>query len=187
MKRLFVAISLSISDDNIECFNKMQECFSRDKIKWSAINNAHLTLKFFGNIRSTDIDGICEQLSKATTAIPPFVLEFGKIGIFGSRYNPRVIWMGFEKCEELLLLEKNIHQQLELIGFKNDRQNFVPHFTLGRVNNIWDKKDFQKVLEEHRYLFSQKIEVGEIQLLESVLTAKGPIYNIVKSFELKGE
>ncbi|MEA3504918.1 MAG: RNA 2',3'-cyclic phosphodiesterase [Bacteroidota bacterium] len=186
MKRLFVAISLPVSKENRERFFDMQNSFRGDKIKWIDIDNAHLTLKFFGNTREDNIKNICEMLDEATAVSKSFVLEVSRLGVFGSKYKPRVIWIGFENSEELLFLENQIHIELQKIGFENDRQNFVPHLTMGRINSIWDKNDFQNAMDRYRETFSQKIEVNEISLIESVLTPKGPIYKIIKSFRLSG-
>ena len=70
------------------------------------------------------------------------------------------------------------------IGFERDRQNFVPHLTIGRIKNVDDKKFFNQIIEKYATADIQKGNVTEIYLYESILRKEGPIYNVVKSFKL---
>jgi len=56
-----------------------------------------------------------------------------------------------------------------------------PHLTLFRVKNIKDKK---ALLELEKIEINEKIFVDKICLMKSTLTPKGPIYEIIDSFEL---
>ena len=98
------------------------------------------------------------------------------IGIFGSRYDPRVVWAGIEPPEPLASLMKIVQKEMEQHGFEPDRQNTVPHLTLGRIKFLKDKELFKKVIDIHRDLQSDFIKISESILFESILRKEGPQY-----------
>jgi 2'-5' RNA ligase len=79
---------------------------------------------------------------------------------------------------------KAVHASLVSIGYEPDRQNLVPHLTLGRIKEITDKKNFQSVVDTFRDLSSGEMPVREFVLYESILKKEGPIYIPLKRFEL---
>jgi 2'-5' RNA ligase len=78
-----------------------------------------------------------------------------------------------------------IRDRLEEIGYDADRQNLVPHLTLGRIKSLKDKQLFQKIIDEHRQISSQKIDIDRILLFESILKKEGPVYQALQTFQLK--
>ena len=116
--------------------------------------------------------------------ISPFTLDFKKTGIFGSSYNPKVIWFGVEKSEILAILAENLLENLDKNGFSRDRQNFVPHLTVGRIKNVNNKQQFQNVIDQYKSSFIQKVQVESIILFESLLSPTGPQYKKVSEFSL---
>ena len=184
MKRLFAAIKIHPSESFISQYWSIRHSLNNEKIKWVDPENIHITLKFFGETPEHHISVINMALQQASGGIPPFELSLGNTGIFGSSYNPRLIWFGIDPCEELLTLSKNIFGELKNIGIENDRQNFVPHLTIGRIKFLDDKKFFQQVIDKHKESFIQKEEVNEFHLFESILRPQGPIYKVITSFAL---
>ena len=66
-----------------------------------------------------------------------FTIDFNRTGIFGSRYTPRVLWLGMQNTpQELYDLEEDLLTTFDNIGYLRDRQNFVPHITLGRIKKV---------------------------------------------------
>jgi RNA 2',3'-cyclic 3'-phosphodiesterase len=185
MKRLFAAISLKPGEKFIEDYTELMKSLKYERITWVGINNMHLTLKFFGETDETRIPSISNAMRNGASQIPSFFLQFNKTGIFGSRYNPKVIWLGAEEQPILNKLAEQIKIEFEKAGFEYDRQNFVPHLTLGRIRNITDNKLFQKVIDDFLDEFLLEQEVNSIHLYESVLTPKGPIYTQLYTITLK--
>ena len=111
-------------------------------------------------------------------------MHINKTGIFGSSYQPRVIWFGIDNNPVLSNLAENTLNNMAAIGFERDRQNFVPHLTIGRIKYVDDKKYFNQIIERYSASDIQKVSVTEIYLYESILRKEGPIYNVVKSFKL---
>lgn len=185
MKRLFAAIKIHPSGKFLAVYHQMQSLLEHEKINWVAPHNLHLTLKFFGETPVDLIDRICVAIDEAVIDIPPFTLSMKRSGIFGSQYNPRVIWFGFDRSETLQFLFKSMKKNLEDIGIEYDRQNFVPHLTLGRIKFIQDKGLFQKTMYQFRDVDLQKELIEQVYLYESILKPSGPQYEVVEEFILQ--
>ena len=185
MKRLFAAIKINPSESFYQTYYSLKTVLRNDKIKWVDINNIHITLKFFGETQEERVPEINERLNAIAALHSNFTLDIRDIGIFGSSYKPRVIWFGIEKNERLLNLAKDVLSGMDEIGFKHDRQNFVPHLTIGRIKFIDDKKHFQQVIDKYKSQEIQQQDVPGFKLYESILRPKGPEYKIIESYRLK--
>jgi RNA 2',3'-cyclic 3'-phosphodiesterase len=184
MKRLFVAVKINPSAEFLKTYNSLKTGLKFAQITWVKPESIHVTLKFFGETIEDRIPDISKVLREAAARHKPFVSELVNVGIFGSSYNPKVIWFGIEKAEPLKELGLDVLQAVEKIGWEHDRQNFVPHLTIGRIKFIPDKHLFQSVIDEHKKTRMQEIQVGEFHLYESILRSEGPIYKIVESYKL---
>jgi len=184
MKRLFAAIKIHPSATYTSLFHQLSASLNHERIKWVEPENTHLTLKFFGETDENKIPAIIAALQAAASRSKPFTLEIANTGIFGSRYDPKVIWFGINKNKELEHLAENIFSGLETCGWTRDRQNFVPHLTIGRIKELKDKKLFQQVISKYNSIEIQQQNVTEVILYESILTREGPIYVKVFSAQL---
>lgn len=184
MKRIFAAIKITPNENFLQIYYRLKHAMKNDKIKWVPEANIHITLKFFGETEEKAIEPICEVLDDVSQDFQSFNIKFSKVGIFGSSYNPRVIWFGIENNKILLSMAKKMNNSLEQIGIKNDRQNFVPHLTIARIKSIWDKKLFQKEIDKNKNVEIQNFYAGKIILFESILRPQGPKYEIIESFDL---
>jgi 2'-5' RNA ligase len=184
MKRLFAAIKIHPSARYISLFNEISSSLQHERIKWVEPENMHLTLKFFGETDEKQIPSIRHALAEAVAKSKPFDLKIANTGIFGSRYDPKVIWFGIEKQPELDILAKNIFGELEKYGWEQDRQNFIPHLTIGRIRELKDKPLFQQIIGRYNTIDIQEENVSEIILYESILRREGPLYVKVSSFQI---
>jgi RNA 2',3'-cyclic 3'-phosphodiesterase len=181
-KRLFLAIKFKAEESLIKTFGQLKSELRHERIKWTNLDHLHLTLKFFGETPVQDIDSIISAIEVISNNQGSFKLRLENLGIFGSSYQPKVIWAGISKTEELIKLEQDLMRKLEEIGFKNDRQNFIPHLTLSRIKHLSDKKLFQQIVDQHKQSFFQETKVDKIILFESVLGPKGAIHSVVHEF-----
>jgi 2'-5' RNA ligase len=69
-----------------------------------------------------------------------------------------------------------IHQSLEKVGFPVDRQNLVPHLTLGRIKELNNPTFFWKIFNQYKSISSKQISINDIVLYESILKKEGPLY-----------
>jgi 2'-5' RNA ligase len=176
MKRLFVAIHIQPDPGLITLTDTLKNGLRYDKINWVNTAQLHLTLKFIGETNES-IDKIASAMDASVKGIKAFSLEFDKVGIFGSTYDPRVIWIGSEQPDvQMNMLGESVLNEMDGIGFMRDRQNFVPHLTIGRIKEISDKSNFQKMIKSQARQVFQKTEVSKIILYESILRREGPLY-----------
>ena len=184
MKRLFTAIKFHPTDELLEVFRFLKNNLREEKIKWVEEHNLHLTLKFFGETEEEKIPAIRRAMKTAADRSAGFGLELKGTGIFGSSYNPRVIWFGIEPNPDLQLLYMNLREELEKLGYVPDSQNFVPHLTIGRIKFIKNKRFFQDVIDRYKEDFIQREKVRELYLFESQLRPEGPVYKVIENFVL---
>lgn len=182
--RLFVAINI-IPDENFTMvYNGLKQTLDYNIIKWVDLHNIHITLRFLGDTNPDEVPIIKSALLNAKNEISPFELTLEKTGIFGSKYDPRVIWFGIKDNPTLLNLYSNISKALEEAEYFTDRQNFVPHLTIGRIKEIRDKQFFQQIIDRFSEVKLLSQQVTEFSLFHSELKKQGPIYTCLETFKL---
>ena len=182
MKRLFLAIKISPNAKMIDTYNSIRKALEYNKISWIDPDKFHITLKFFGDTSEESISIVNRVIIDSIESFSSFDIEFKKTGVFGSSYKPRVIWFGITENEQLQKLVKKLLNNLDEVGFRSDRQNFVPHLTIGRISRIVDKKLFNQEINRVKDVFLQKTTVDSIILYESILSTKEPIYNVINIY-----
>ena len=187
MKRLFAALKIYPDAEFLAKYRKLKTDLHHEQIKWVEERNIHITLKFFGETDERKISVISSALGKRAGSTSSFRLQLAGLGIFGSSYAPRVIWVGIEPFEELALMMKSIHSDLAAAGFEPDRQNLVPHLTLGRIKFLQDKILFGRTIDKFRNIASAPIAIEEVILYESILHREGPEYIALDRYPLKKE
>ncbi len=173
--RLFLAIDLP--KDLKEYIFNLESKFKEAKITWVSKKNLHLTLKFFGDVKEENIPKIIEKLKIKQNIIK---VHLTNIGFFPNEKDPRVIWIGLEPENEIILLQQKLDSEF-LEKFSSD-QKFQAHITLGRIKSIRRREDFFKSINAIQ-ITSQEFEIKSFQLMKSELTKNGPIYETIDSFE----
>jgi len=182
MKRIFAAVKINHGNQLIHLLDQLKSALAKDKIKWVDPGNMHITLKFFGETQEEKVPEI-ENVLRAIKHKNSFGIEINELGIFGSSYKPKVIWLGIADCPEFHLLENEVTTAIQPIGYQPDRQNFVPHITLGRINFLNDKKYFQQIIDKYKSFSSEKQQISGFHLYESILKQTGPEYRILGTFD----
>lgn len=184
-KRLFIAARIIPDKPFLDHIGRFRTALRRERIKWVELNNIHFTLKFLGETEEQLIPVIDTKLREAAMQNDSITIKLHNLGIFGSRYQPRVVWAGMEPYESLKSLMQSVHRNLEEAGFPADRQNLVPHLTLGRIKELTDISFFQSCVEKFRLCTSEPLLIEKIILFESILRHEGPVYNELKTYPLK--
>ncbi len=182
MKRLFAAIKVKASDELLDLYQQLQSDLRHERIRWVNPDKLHLTLQFFGETHEELIPQMVHLMNEVAIDTKPFNIALENTGIFGSSYRPRVIWLGIEPKESITHLSKGLHSTMESIGFKRDRQNYVPHLTVGRMNKLNHKKVFNETIGKFRDKHYQIVAADHMLLYESILLPKGPVYEIIETF-----
>lgn len=184
MKRLFAAVKVQPDENLLQIYQESRKLLKNDTINWVNDYNIHITLKFFGDTPEDDIPAICSILRNAGARHQPFDLSLESVGIFGSSYNPRVIWFGMKKSQPVEKLAEDMLDSLAKSGYPRDDQHFRPHLTIGRVKSVDNKKYFQQIIDRYKQSYLQEVPVTNFELIESKLTPRGPIYTTLETFPL---
>jgi len=186
MIRSFIAIDIPQSIKNI--IARVQSDFKESgaDVKWVNPELIHLTLKFLGNIKEEQIDEIKKSMIKSVKGITPFFMTLRDIGVFPNIRYPRVIWMGLEdKTERLLILQKNIEENLNILGFTPEERKFSPHLTIGRLKSLKGKSRLANMIHAKKDMnIDGSISVNKINLIKSELRVTGPIYSVLETVSL---
>lgn len=134
--RLFIAIELP--GNVLAALNQVQHSLQREpalaRLRWVRPEGIHLTLKFLGETPEDRRPAIEAAVSRAVAGIAPFALHLGKIGRFGSKNSPRVVWIDVAGETELLSeLQSHVEREVSPLGFPSETRAFSPHLTLARV------------------------------------------------------
>ena len=186
MKRLFIATKIELNEQYMSLLRQLQRQLSGDRIVWVDSPLQHLTLRFLGQTPDTQIPKLKKLLNEVSNQTPAFSLNMDKLGIFGSRYAPSVLWLGFNEFEPYKILFEMLENGLTSLGFEANQGNLVPHITLGRIKETQSKKYFWKVFENNYPSFFQSIPINEITLYQSRLQPTGPIYTPLHTANLRG-
>ncbi len=180
MRRLFIALKIKGNPEFLYNYERVIEGLKSQKINWTNPENLHLTMKFLGKTEAKKVPEIITALKEINFNSYSITIE--NLGLFGSKYAPRVIWAKVNDQGETVLLAEKVISSLEKIGFQRDRQNFVPHLTLGRIKRISDNKHFHNKFNSVKEVYFQEDRVNGFHLYESVLTNDKIIYKSVHYF-----
>lgn len=183
-KRLFVSIDL---DGLGEAVADVQSLFEgASGLNFVDPEQAHVTLKFLGDTDPERVDEIGAELDAAVAdaAVDPFHAAFGGLGVFPSLDYISVVWLGVEDGgAEMTALHEAIEPRMTSLGFDAEDHEFTPHVTLARMEHAGGKDLVQEAVRD-RDPTAGTLDVEEIRLTESVLTADGPEYSTVETIPL---
>lgn len=185
--RLFIAFRLQLSTEYDLLRSELRQRTHYDTINWVADDLNHLTLRFIGKTPASKVHCITEKLQTIASHTPSLDLEINKLGVFGSHYAPKVLWLGIAKTPQLQQLYTEINEALQQLDFTLPKENFVPHITLGRIKKIDNKNRFWQMFEELQPSFHQKFHFSTLSLIRSQLEKSGPIYTTLYDFPLLGK
>lgn len=183
-KRTFVAIKINPAEEMIRRIYYLQDHLKHDHINWIKTENLHITLKFIGNTPVELIENIGIALQQKLQNKKGFNIGFFKLGVFGSHYQPKVIWYNTNQIDIIKQLALDIQNVMDDFGFYSDRQNFVPHLSIARIRKINDKNYFFNVINSFEEGIVHQESVKRIVFFESILTQRGAIYKPLKEIEL---
>lgn len=185
MKRLFIATKIELDERYFNVMRSLQKQLAGDKIVWVDSKLQHLTLRFLGQTPEEQIPKLKKIMNDVANHSNAFSMEMNKLGVFGSRYAPSVIWLGFNEFEPYRQLFDQMETKILDLGFEPNHGNVVPHITLGRIKETQSKKFFWEIIEKSKPDFSQTISIEEITLYQSRLQPTGPIYTPLHTARLK--
>jgi 2'-5' RNA ligase len=182
--RLFVSVDL---DGLTERVAAVQELFDdADGLRYTDPEQAHLTLKFLGDVDETDRPTLRAAIGEAVTesGVSPFKASFGGLGVFPHLDYISVVWLGVDGGEaSFTALHDAIESRVTDLGYDPEDHEFTPHVTLARMKHAGSKGLIQDLVTRHDP-DAGAMTVEELRLKSSTLTGDGPEYSTVERFVL---
>lgn len=172
-------ITVELNDQIKETIQKFQEHLKPlgCDISWIKPENAHLTLKFLGDVKIKMIPSVTETLANLCRDMHPFDTSLTQAGVFPDLRRPRVVWIGLDDTDgNLARMAESLETALGNIGFKKERRDFQAHITVGRVRTLKSITQLCETIKRFTVPADIKQPIGEIAFFKSTLTPQGSIY-----------
>jgi 2'-5' RNA ligase len=155
-------------------------------VKWSPLDNLHITTKFIGEWpeqRLDQLDMILQQLRFRE----PIDVELRDLGWFPNAHSPRVLWAGVQGGEPLRTLAAHTENALVDVGIAKEPHPFSPHLTLARIKGAVPLQRLRIKVEE-----LQAAPIGEFQARSFYLFRSDPgsnasIYRKLRTYGFEPE
>jgi 2''-5'' RNA ligase len=184
-KRVFLAIPCNGGTLVTEAISQLKSSLSDYRIRWISTTDLHLTLSFFGQISVQQVSVIQDTLWAIKDNLQCFTFAINSTGIFYSERNPRVLWLGIERSDNLIAIKNEIDQALASIGFFANKQPFAPHITVGRfASRQIVTPRLINTINKTTIVKSIACEAQSVILYESILSPDGSQYKPIEIFKL---
>jgi 2'-5' RNA ligase len=154
--------------------------------KWVEPENLHLTLQFLGDLPDREIPQFCKEVKQSIQHHAPFEMSLAGLGAFPSAEQPRIIWAGVDQGSlELEYLYKDLQEVCRPWCTGRDRNEFSPHFTLGRLgrDGRWNQEFLFEIGRLHSHT-AGSCQVDRVIVYSSFLDHSGPTYAPMATIKL---
>lgn len=156
----------------------------KSDIKWVAPEAMHLTLKFLGETKDTEVVEICNIVKEVARRHKSFEFDIEKIGWFGNR-SPKVFWAGIGNgSDKLGRLQEEVEFELALAGWPEEARKFNGHLTLCRIRNFKAGAKLATASEEYKYFEAGTSLADSVSVYQSQLEPSGPVYTVLGNYKL---
>lgn len=189
MLRLFIAVELPAEiQQNVykETANLRRTLDSL--VRWVAVENMHLTLKFLGDVAPSNVEFLMQMLRQEAETIPCFKIQLTGLGSFPSLKRPRVIYIGIQAPVALDTLQRGIESACSRLGYESEERPFSAHLTIGRVKQKVTAAEQQKIrraIESTQVDLLGSARVDSVYLYKSELKPGGSVYTRLYAAPLK--
>ncbi len=181
--RAFIAIELNDQvKQAVREFQDQLKPLSCD-ISWVKPENAHLTLKFLGEVKTKMLPPVIETLEDVCRDLRPFDTTLTQPGVFPDLRHPRVVWVGLDDSDaNLTRMAESLETALGNIGFKKERRDFQAHITAGRFRSTRNLSSFTKKFVQCSLSATPALTISSVTLFKSTLAASGSIHEPLQKF-----
>jgi len=176
MKRTFIAVRVEAGDGLKDAVSSLRSGLRNENIRWVDISNMHVTLAFIGDTDDPVIKQVGLMLKDDFAGFGNIDFRLTGFGVFRNFNDPRVIFTGIENPDRLAGAYEIVKKDLEGLNIKLEGRQFNPHLTIGRIKDLRDKNNLQKLIQKYEGIKLQDVTVSEIVYYESVLLPTGPLY-----------
>lgn len=102
-------------------------------VRWTAQENWHLTLAFYGTVQDAVVADLSEALGRAAAETAPMTVRLRGAGVF----SRRTLWVGLGgQVDDVVRLIGRARAAGEgLVAFEDDRVRARPHLTVARLRD----------------------------------------------------
>jgi 2'-5' RNA ligase len=155
-------------------------------IKWSPLDNLHITTKFIGEWPERRIDDLDAAL-KPLRLFEAFDVKLGNLGWFPNAHAPRVLWAGVDGCTALPERAERTDEALVALGVPREQHPFSPHLTLARIKHTVPMQRLRAKVEELRSAPIGGFHAPGFFLFRSDPGSNASIYRKLRSYEFTSE
>ena len=179
--RTFVAMNLT-EDLRLaieELRRRLEQERGSDHVKWTRVEQVHLTLKFLGAVPQSSIDDLATAVRRASVGHHVFRLRLARLGCFPDLRIPKIVWVGITgETDRLRALQARIEQETAPFSSPEEDRAFHPHLTVARAKHLdpAERRWLAHLIQTHETLTLGDWMVRELVLMKSVLGGGGPTY-----------
>jgi len=179
--RAFIAIDLSpeIHEKLEKVSRKLKNRFSSLPARWVPTRNIHLTIKFLGDVSTSNLELIKGVLQVESRKYTPFEISIGDLGAYPTIQRPRVIWIGTKVPQELIDFHHGIENETARLSYTREKRKYSPHLTLARVPRNATSNQVAQIsalLGESKVGFLGATRINKVHLYRSDLKPGGAEY-----------
>ncbi|MGC8645743.1 MAG: RNA 2',3'-cyclic phosphodiesterase [Thermoplasmata archaeon] len=167
--RCFVAVDVAVNEALASLLKEV-----RGMGKPVEGDNLHLTLKFLGEIEDSRVAE--EKLSEIR--FHRFHLTLKGLGAFPDPNKARVLFVNAVPIDDVSRLASQVDAGTKWIALDHP---FHPHITILRMKN---QRDLSSFISRYSSVVFGEEEITSFKLYRSTLTPSGPVYTVIKSFQL---
>ncbi len=160
-------------------------------VRWTSIENLHITLSFLGPINAEQRKAVREETARIAERYNPFSANITRTILAppgNAKKLPRMIWADISQTDELMQLQGNladaVYNREEFAYKQRERRPFRPHLTLARFRK-WKLRELEQgELPPVEGDLDIAFPVHTVAVMESTLKRSGAEYTTVASFAL---
>ena len=183
--RTFVALPVKVGERFLKRRDELIDALGGERISWVDPKRFHVTLRFLGDTEEREVEAIGNALREQVILPPVTRLKLDRLGSFGPRKKPRVVWVGFEDPGLFESLKGAVDHALESCGIPTSDQLFRAHLTLGRVRSLKNMSRFYQVVGEMEEQFRVDVAMERMVFYRSELKTGGPVYTPLIKLEFR--
>jgi 2'-5' RNA ligase len=153
-------------------------------IKWTALENLHVTTKFIGSWPEERL----AELEAALASVPrpgPLAIAVRNLGFFPNARSPRVFWAGIEASPGLAALAGATDAALARLGIEPEKRGYSPHLTLARIKAPVRLAELQRQVARIGNEEFGEFSATRFCLYESRPRPSGSVYTKISEFPLE--
>ncbi len=156
------------------------------KVKWSPLENLHITCRFIGEWPDNRLPDLASALARLAGPAP-FRVRIARFGFFPHPHRPHTLFAGVHSGPELAQLADAIDRALTESGCPAENRLYQPHLTLARLQPTHDIRALRERVEGMSDTEFGSFDVTDFHLYLSRPAAHGSVYTRLATYDLMRE